>query len=222
MSEIILPDCHGTISVRPRAAVPALGPDVSFMIATRNRVGELRKTLESCRKPVGVSIEVLVVDDASTDGTYEMVRREFPEVNIVRREKNRGSIAARNDILRRARGKYIVGLDDDSRFIDTDACRRIVERMDREPDLGIISFQAIGPEFPERMTDAGRLRGEWHTSSFAACGMAIRREMLEHTGPLAEYFFHTYEEPDLCLCAGTRGTECFSGMTSPSTTSFPR
>ena len=205
MTEIVLPDCHGTVNAGLRVDLTALGPDVSFMIATRNRVGELRKTLESCRKQVGVSIEVLVVDDASTDGTYEMVQSEFPEVNIVRREKNRGSIAARNDILRRARGKYIVGLDDDSRFIDTDACRRIVERMDREPDLGIVSFQAIGPEFPERMTDAGRLRGEWHTSSFAACGVAIRRAMLDHTGPLAEYFFHTYEEPDLCLRAWDAG-----------------
>jgi GT2 family glycosyltransferase len=205
MSEILLPDCDGTFNAGLRAATPVLGPDVSFMIATRNRAGELRKTLESCRKQVRVTTEVLVVDDASTDGTYEIVRREFPEVNIVRREKNRGSIAARNDILRRARGKYIVGLDDDSRFIETDACRRIVERLDREPDLGIVSFQAIGPEFSERMSESGRLTGEWHTSSFAACGVAIRREMCEHTGLLAEYFFHMYEEPDLCLRAWDAG-----------------
>jgi len=149
--------------------------------------------------------EVLVVDDASTDGTAEMVGREFPEVGLVRRERNRGSIAARNDILRRARGRYIIGLDDDSRFVDADACRRIVERMDNEPDLGIVSFQVIGPEFPERMSDAGRLRGEWHISSFAACGVAIRREMLERTGLFPEYFFHAYEEPDLCLRAWDAG-----------------
>jgi GT2 family glycosyltransferase len=134
-----------------------------------------------------------------------MVCREFPEVNIVRREKNLGSIAARNDILRNATGRYIIGLDDDSRFTDCDACCQIVQRMDKEPDLGIISFQAVGPEFPERMTGAGRLRGEWHTSSFAACGVAIRREMLERTGLFPEYFFHAYEEPDLCLRAWDAG-----------------
>lgn len=175
------------------------------MIATRNRAGELHKTLECCRNNAGIASEVLVVDDASTDGTAEMVLRDFPEVNFVRREINRGSIAARNDILRRARGKYVIGLDDDSRFVDADACRRIVERMDREPDLGIISFQVIGPEFPERMNESGRLRGEWHTSSFAACGVAIRREMLERVGLFPEYFFHAYEEPDLCLRAWDAG-----------------
>jgi GT2 family glycosyltransferase len=187
------------------AGSPPACVDVSLMIATHNRVGELRKTLATCRGQSGASAKILVVDDASTDGTSDMVRREFPEVDLTAWKTNRGSIAARNEILLRARGKYIIGLDDDSRFVEPDACRRIVERMDREPDLGIASFQAIGPEFPERMTAAGRLRGEWHTSSFAACGVAIRREMLERIGLFPEYFFHAYEEPDLCLRAWDAG-----------------
>jgi GT2 family glycosyltransferase len=175
------------------------------MIATRNRCSELRKALTCCETQVGVTREILVVDDASTDGTSEMIRCEFPEVKVVRRNTNQGSIAARNEIVRRARGKYILGLDDDSRFVDPDSCRRIVERMDQESDLGIMSFQVIGPEFPERMSDAGQLRGEWHVSSFAACGVAIRRDMLERTGLFPEFFFHAYEEPDLCIRAWDAG-----------------
>lgn len=180
-------------------------PLVTFMIATRNRVGELEKTLASCYEQDWLAIEVIVVDDASTDGTADMVRAKFPQVTLIRHEKNKGSIASRNVILRRARGKYVIGLDDDSRFIDRDACRRVVERMEREPDLGIISFQAIGPENPERMTPAGRLVGEWHCGSFAACGVAIRASMLEKTGLLPEYFYHAYEEPDLCIRAWDAG-----------------
>ncbi len=175
------------------------------MIATRNRAAELRKTLQACRKQLKVRSEVLVADDASIDGTQDMVHGEFPEVSIVRHDTNRGSVAAQNGILRRAQGKYIIGLDDDSRLIDPDACLRIVERMDRERELGILAFQAVGPEFPERMSEAGRLRGEWHASSFAACGVAIRREMLERTGLFPEYFFHAYEEPDLALRAWNAG-----------------
>jgi GT2 family glycosyltransferase len=178
---------------------------VTFMIATRNRFAELGKTLAACVAQDWPAVEILVVDDASTDGTFEQVRRRFPQVNIVRREQNQGSIAARNDILSRAKGKYIIGLDDDSRFIDVDACRRVVERMEGEPDLGILSFQAIGPENPERMTAAGRLHGEWHCSSFAACGVAIRRSMLEKTGLFPDFFFHAYEEADLCIRAWDAG-----------------
>jgi GT2 family glycosyltransferase len=180
-------------------------PLVTFMIATRNRVGELEKTLRAVLAQDWTVLEILVVDDASTDGTFERVRLKFPQVHIVRTTHNQGSIAARNDIVQRAQGKYIIGLDDDSRLIDPGACRRVVERLEAEPDLGIISFQAIGPEHPERMSPAGRLRGEWHCSSYAACGVAIRRSMLERTGRYPEFFFHTYEEPDLCIRAWNTG-----------------
>jgi len=172
---------------------------VTFMIATHKRVAEPEKTLAACVAQDWPALEILVIDDASTDGTFERVRTHFPQVNIVHREENQGSVSARNNILSRAKGKYIIGLDDDSRFIDIDACRRVVERMEAEPDLGIISFQTIGPEYTERMTAAGRLHGEWHCSWFAACGVAIRRSMLEKTGLFPEFFFHAYEEPDLCM-----------------------
>lgn len=174
-------------------------PLVTFMIATRNRVSELEKTLASCFEQDWPAVEVIVVDDTSTDGTSEMVRDRFPKAVLIRNDVNKGSIASRNVILRRATGKYVIGLDDDSRFLDAGGCRRVVERLEREPDLGVIAFQAIGPENPSSMTPEGRLTGEWHCSSFAACGVAIRRSVLDRTGLLPEYFYHAYEEPDLCL-----------------------
>lgn len=195
-------------STRQPASEHVAGCDrvhITFMITTHNRVGELLKTLPSCLAQTGVTSEILVVDDASTDGTYENVRSKFSSVNIVRNAVNRGSIASRNDILRRARGDYVVALDDDSRFIDADACARIVARMDAEPDLGILAFQVIGPENPESLTPQGRLSGEWPCSSFACCGAAIRRSMLEKTGLFPEFFYHAYEEPDLALRAWDAG-----------------
>lgn len=180
-------------------------PRVTIMIATHNRKSELLKTLENCSALTGSAPEILVVDDSSTDGTYDAVRTGFPTVNIVRNEVNKGSIASRNDILRRARGDYIVALDDDSRFVDSDACERIVARMDAEPDLGIISCQVIGPENPATMAPEGRATGEWYCSSFACCGAVIRRSMLERTGLFPEFFYHAYEEPDLALRAWDAG-----------------
>lgn len=180
-------------------------PRITFMITTRNRVCELVKTLPSCLAQAGVTQEILIVDDASTDGTYETIRTQFPGVDIVRHEVNRGSIASRNSILQRARGDYIIALDDDSRFLETNACRKIVARMDAEPDLGIIAFQVIGPEHPESMLPEGRLVGEWHCSSFACCGAAIRRSMLKKTDLFPELFYHSYEEPDLALRAWDAG-----------------
>jgi len=194
-----------TAAPRADSAAPSKTPLVTFMIATHNRVGELERTLEACLEQTWPRKEILVVDDASTDGTYELVRGRFPEVGIVRNEHNLGSIGSRNKILRRAAGRYIIALDDDSRLVDEDACARIVQRMEAEPDLGICSLQVIGPEHPERLSPEGRLTGEWHCSSFAACGAVIRRALLDKTGLLPEFFFHAYEEPDLCLRAWDAG-----------------
>jgi glycosyltransferase involved in cell wall biosynthesis len=180
-------------------------PRVTIMIATHNRVGELVKTLESCEALTGVSKEILVVDDSSTDGTSDVVRKSFPKVNLLRNEINKGSIASRNDILQRARGDYIIGLDDDSRFVAPNACERITARMDAEPEIGIMACQIIGPEYPETLQPHGQSIGEWHCSSFACCGVAIRRSMLERTGLFPEIFFHAYEEPDLALRAWDAG-----------------
>ena len=129
------------------------------MIATHNRVDELMKTLASCEEQQWPNKEIMVVDDASADGTYELVRSKFPNVNIVRFEENRGSIAARNDILKRTSGAFVIALDDDSRLVDAESCRQIVERMEAEPDLGVIALQIVGPEYPDAPFRIGQASG---------------------------------------------------------------
>lgn len=86
-------------------------PRVSFMIATHNRVAELVTTIETCIQPSNLNTEILVVDACSTDGTFEAMAERYPRVAITRNKVNRGSIASRNDILRRAKGDYIIPLD---------------------------------------------------------------------------------------------------------------
>lgn len=180
------------------------------MIATNNRRDELRKTLESCRRQTHPDKEVHVVDDASTDGTSEMVRADFPEVILSRNEQPLGSVGSRNVMFRRAQGDLLIGFDDDSRLVDSGATARVVERFAREADLGLVSFQDIGPEMPQRIdpNSAGRLTGEWHASSFSCCGYALRRTVLDQTGLFPEFFFHAYEEPDLSLRIWDAGYRC--------------
>ena len=194
-------------------------PVITVMITTHNRVRELVKTLENCTQQIGPRKEILVVDDTSTDRTFDMVRTQFPAVNIVRNPINRGSIASRNDILRRAKGRYVVALDDDSRFVDNNAFERIVAKMDTEPDLGIISFRVVGPEKIGSTDSQAEGATEWHCSSFACCGAVIRRAMLTETGLFPEFFYHAYEEPDLASAPGTPDIACSNGMILWCTTS---
>src|SRR5262245_31281452 len=87
--------------VRPIAGVP----DVSICIANWNCRAYLRDCLESLvDDPQGVSVEVIVVDNASADGAADMVAGEFPEVVLVRNEQNHGFARASNQAAELATG----------------------------------------------------------------------------------------------------------------------
>lgn len=179
------------------------------MIATKNRKDELLKTLENCFSQDYSNKEIHVVDDGSTDGTSEAVRTRFPSVLLNRNETSKGSIASRNLIFSQAKGDVLIGFDDDSRFVEQNATSRVVERFLCEPDLGLLEFQDIGPEHPERIhAGTGRLQGERHSSSFGAGRYAIRRVALDKSGRFVEFFWHAYEEPDLALRVWDAGFRC--------------
>ena len=82
-------------------------PAVSICIPNWNCRAVLHGCLESLlRQPQGVRLEVIVVDNASTDGAAELVAREFPEVVLIRNSSNRGFSAANNQAAAR-RGEPI-------------------------------------------------------------------------------------------------------------------
>ncbi len=183
---------------------------VSFMVASHNRREELLKTLRSCHEQTYPDKEVHVIDDGSSDGTFEAVRTLFPGVILTRNEPAQGSVASRNQIFERVTGDILIGFDDDSRFMEKDSTGKVVERFQQEPDLGLIDFQDIGPEFPERIPESSpaRRHGEYHTSSYSSARFALRRKVLEKTGLYPSFFWHAYEEPDLAIRIWDAGYRC--------------
>lgn len=92
---------------------------VSVYVPTRNRVGLLAKAVESVLNQSYKDIELVVVDDASTDGTPEFLRERSardPRLVCFRNESAGGAPAARNLAITRARGEFVTGLDDDDEF----------------------------------------------------------------------------------------------------------
>ena len=183
---------------------------VNYMIASHNRRDELIKTVQSCYEQDYDNKEIHVVDDGSTDGSYEAIQGRFPEVILTRNDSARGSVASRNQIFERATGDILIGFDDDSRFISRDSTSKVVERFLQEPDLGLLDFQDIGPEYPERIPEdsPARMSGEWHVPSYACSRYAVRRKVLELTGFYPSFFWHAYEEPDLAIRIWDCGYRC--------------
>jgi GT2 family glycosyltransferase len=111
---------------------------VSVCIANWNCREVLRACLESLLDyPQGASVEVIVVDNASTDGAADMVARDFPEVELVRNLENRGFAKASNQAAERARGKYLLFLNNDT-LVPSNSLGRLVEFARRHPEAGMI------------------------------------------------------------------------------------
>ncbi|HQY87931.1 MAG TPA: glycosyltransferase, partial [Tepidisphaeraceae bacterium] len=133
--------------------------------------------------------DVWLVDNASTDGTVDAVIRQFPAVNLIVPGRNLGGVA-RNRAMERARGEYIVMLDDDS-YPMPGSVARMVQHFERDPDLGAAVFTVMLPD--------GREESSAYPNVFIGCGTGFRRSALENSGLLPTDFFMQAEEYDLSL-----------------------
>lgn len=120
--------------------------DVSVCIANWNCQGLLRNCLRSLlEQPQGVSLEVIVVDNASTDGAADMVAAEFPEVTLLRNAHNTGFSRANNQAATRARGRFLFFLNNDT-VVPADTLRTMVEFAEAHPEVGMIGPRLRDPQ----------------------------------------------------------------------------
>jgi GT2 family glycosyltransferase len=112
--------------------------DVSVCIANWNCRDLLHACLESLHgQPQGVRIETIVADNGSTDGAADMVEREFPAVLLHRNATNAGFARANNQAALRARGRYLLFLNNDT-LVPYGALRRLVDYADAHPEVGMV------------------------------------------------------------------------------------
>jgi glycosyltransferase involved in cell wall biosynthesis len=92
-------------------------PRLSIIIPVFNRAHCISRALASVREQWVGDFELIIGDDASTDDTWEVVRREFPSARLARLEVNSGAAAARNAALRIATGEFLAFLDSDDEWL---------------------------------------------------------------------------------------------------------
>ncbi|MCA8956284.1 MAG: glycosyltransferase family 2 protein [Planctomycetes bacterium] len=115
--------------------------DVSVVVVTWNSAAEIEGCLRSVLAQRGaLRQEVLVVDNASGDGTAALVREHFPEVTLIANDDNRGFAAGNNQAFARARGRYVLCLNPDTVVVDR-AIERCVEYADQHPRIGVLGCQ---------------------------------------------------------------------------------
>ena len=124
----------------------ASAPDVSVVIVNYNVRGFLEQALESVeRASAGVTVETIVVDNNSADGSARMVRERFPQVRLIANEDNTGFATANNQGIRIAEGRHLLILNPDT-LLQEDTLRTMVAFMDAHPEAGAVGCRILNPD----------------------------------------------------------------------------
>ncbi len=179
----------------------------TVVIVTRNRRADALRAVRSALDQSYEPLEVLVYDDASTDGTAAALTQAFPTVRVERVEQRVGYIALRNRGFREARGEIVFSIDDDAYFASGDIVSKVVQRFQEFPRAAALALRYREPGRPERL---GFLRGIGDgdlVRNYIGCAHAIRRQVALEAGGYRDWLIHQGEERDLCLRLMERGYE---------------
>jgi len=121
--------------------------ELSIVIVSYNTKDLLRECLQTVQtEAAGISTEIILVDNSSSDGSPQMVETEFPTVKVIRSVINLGFGAANNLALEAAQGRYIVLLNSDA-FLSTGSLRIARDRMDAHPRAALAGARLVGRDF---------------------------------------------------------------------------
>ncbi len=199
---------------------------ISVLVVNRDGERWLVRCLASVGDPPPPDVEVVLVDNCSSDGSVELVRRRFPHVNLLENRRNLGFGAANNQAAAQARGETLLLLNNDA-WLEPGCLALLHARLDREPDLGLVAPRLIGPDgrprfvwSPDRSLlgeAVQRVRNPFEGTAFnhgpidrlmravsgpgwytAAC-VLIRRSAFDDVGGFDPSFFLYFEDADLCV-----------------------
>jgi hypothetical protein len=136
-------------------------PMISAVIVTWNAKKYVEECLRSLRDNTDVPIETIVVDNASKDGTNELVKDEFPNIKLIQNEKNLGFAKANNIGISQSHGKYICLVNSDVNVFPG-CLRKLIEFMEANPKVGLLGPQMLGPQHDIRRSSS-RLPTIWNT-----------------------------------------------------------
>jgi N-acetylglucosaminyl-diphospho-decaprenol L-rhamnosyltransferase len=212
--------------------------DLAVIVVSTNEAHWLRRCLPSLYERAGeIALDVVVVDNESTDETRQLVESEFPHARVVRCA-NRGFAQANNCALRTVDSKWVLFLNPDTEILDG-TLAGLIEGLSARPTVGLVGvrqvtadgqlfptirrfstairwfFEAIGSEkFPFRASWLGERELDMRVyEQDVACDwtsgsfMLVRREALQSAGFMDERFFLFCDETDLCLRIKQAGWE---------------
>lgn len=210
------------------------GADVSVVMVSYNTERLLPEVMTSLRRSAGIlKLQEIFVDNASRDGSVGLIRKKYPESELIENKQNVGFGRANNAAIPIISGRYVLLLNTDA-FVSADTLRKTVDYMDGHPQCGALGVKLVGRDgvlqpscryFPtplniflqrtglQRLLPGVRLIDDmtWDHASpricdwVPGCYLLIRRSVIDQIGLFDSRYFLYYEEVDWCYAAKKAG-----------------
>lgn len=157
---------------------------MSIAIVTWNRIDDLTRAVQSCLNQTYKNIEIVVADNASSDGTYEFLIANYPDIKVVRIHRNLGCCPGRNIAMANCSGEIVFCFDDDG-FIDDNCIERVVEDFHQNEEVAVVACNVLIDQL-----ESGHIKSveSKNVPIFLGTGFGIRRDVLNNVGYFPDYF----------------------------------
>lgn len=202
-------------------------PLLSIVIPNWNGLKFLQTCLDALKRQTYTHLEVVIADNASSDGSQAFIKTNYPYVRLIELPENRGFTGACNAGMQAAQGELICLLNNDTE-VDKGWAAAVVDAFAHHPEVGVVASKMLMFDQRDTIHTTGDFfttegkpgnRGVWQRDTgqydreeyvFSACGgsSVYRREMLDKIGLLDDDFFFSLEDVDLGWRAQLTGWRC--------------
>jgi len=185
-------------------------PDISVIIVNYNTADLVSECITSVLKQQSVSLEVIIVDNASTDNSISIIEKNFPEVSLIKNKDNLGFGKANNQASKLAHGRYLYLLNPDAELTNKKDLKNLLTYMEDHPKIGLAGTPLINNENINEGEPKYYYPDEQHLSIalpqlpgeiawVIGASMMIESMAYQQVSGFDEDYFLYGEEADLCL-----------------------
>lgn len=199
-------------------------PTIAVVVVTRNRINALKRCLLSLGRSVIKISEIVVVDNASSDGSLEMVKKNFPKIRLLVQKENTGAARGRNIGARATKSNLLYFLDDDA-YVEPKTFKSATQTLLTDQRIAIVQSKVLSSKNPKKIlgighdintttslitalgineTDQGQYLAIMDIP-MVGTGWLIKREAFNLVNGFDNKFFVPYEDSDISIRIRQKG-----------------